>query len=186
MEGFALQGMEPELIRFIGYLPEVVEPFKVTLLKFSEEADLAILQCSDITGRLPHLTIGDAPPKPGDEVIVMGYPTGLRAMLAQTGKAFIEELQESEDLDFWQIAERLSQEKFIRPLASRGIVGQVTRAAVVYDAETTHGGSGGPVLDLDGKVIAVNAAIIPEYGGSNIGVPADEVKRLLQAAGGRS
>ncbi len=186
IEGFALQGMEPELIRFIGYLPEVIEPFTVKLLKFSEEADLAILQCSDITGRLPHLTVGDTPPKPGDEVIVMGYPTGLRSMLAQTGKAFIEELQESEDLDFWQIAARLSEEKFIRPLASRGIVGQVTRAAVVYDAETTHGGSGGPVLDMDGNVIAVNAAIIPEYGGSNIGVPAEEVKRLLQAAGGQS
>ena len=186
IEGFALQGMEPELIRFIGYLPEVIEPFTVKLLKFSEEADLAILQCSDITGSLPHLAIGDRPPKPGDEVIVMGYPTGLRAMLAQTGKAFIEELQESEDLDFWQIAARLSEEKFIRPLASRGIIGQVTRAAVVYDAETTHGGSGGPVLDMDGDVIAVNAAIIPEYGGSNIGVPADEVKRLLQSAGGQS
>ncbi|MDX1527652.1 MAG: serine protease, partial [Gammaproteobacteria bacterium] len=186
IEGFALQGLEPELIRFIGFLPEVIEPFKVKLLKFSEEADLAILQCSDIIGRLPHLTIGDTPPKPGDEVIVMGYPTGLRSMLAQTGKAFIEELQESEDLDFWQIAARLSQEKFIRPLASRGIVGQVTRAAVVYDAETTHGGSGGPVLDMDGNVIAVNAAIIPEYGGSNIGVPANEVKQLLQAAGGQS
>ncbi len=57
---------------------------------------------------------------------------------------------------------------------------------MVYDAETTHGGSGGPVLDMDGNVIAVNAAIIPEYGGSNIGVPADEVKRLLREAVGQS
>ncbi len=186
IEGLALQGMEPELIKFIGYLPEVTEPFPVKLLKFSEDADLAVLQCSGVTDGLPHLNIGDKPPKPGDEVIVMGYPTGLRAMLAQTGKAFIEELQESEDLDFWQIAARLSEEKFIRPLASRGIIGQVTQAAVVYDAETTHGGSGGPVLDIDGNVIAVNAAIIPEYGGSNLGVPADRVRRLLREAGVQS
>ena len=70
-----------------------------------------------------------------------------------------------------------------RPLASRGIVGQVARATVAYDAETTHGGSGGPVLDIDGKVIAVNAAIIPEYGGSNLGVPAEFARRLLEDAG---
>ena len=183
VEDLAQQGMEPVLLKFIGYLPDVREPFPVKLLQASDDADLAILQCAGVTGGLPHLSIGDTPPKPGDEVIVMGYPTGLRAMLAQTGKGFIEELQESEDLDFWQIATRLSEEKFIRPLASRGIVGQVTRAAVVYDAETTHGGSGGPVLDIHGKVIAVNAAIIPEYGGSNLGVPADRVRQLLTEAG---
>ncbi len=186
VEGLAQQGMEPVLIKFIGYLPDVKDPFPVRLLKASDDADLAVLQCTGVTGGLPHLKIGDAQPKPGDEVIVMGYPTGLRSMLAQTGNAFIEALQESEDLDFWQIAARLSEEKFIRPLASRGIVGQVTRAAVVYDAETTHGGSGGPVLDIYGNVIAVNAAIIPEYGGSNLGVPADRVKHLLKVAGGGS
>ncbi len=183
VEGLAQQGMEPVLLKFIGYLPDVREPFPVKLLQASDDADLAVLQCSGVTGGLPYLKIGDTPPKPGDEVIVMGYPTGLRAMLAQTGKAFIEELQESEDLDFWQIASRLSEEKFIRPLASRGIVGQVTKAAVVYDAETTHGGSGGPVLDINGNVIAVNAAIIPEYGGSNLGVPVDRVRQLLTEAG---
>jgi S1-C subfamily serine protease len=61
----------------------------------------------------------------------------------------------------------------------------VTRATVVYDAETTHGGSGGPVLDINGEVIAVNAAIIPEYGGSNLGVPVEYAKRLLEDAGVR-
>ncbi|HSS63688.1 MAG TPA: serine protease [Gammaproteobacteria bacterium] len=186
VEGLGQQGMEPVLIKFIGYLPEVREPFAVKLLKASEDADLAVLECSGVTVRLPHLNISDTQPKPGDEVIVMGYPTGLRSMLAQTGNVFIEELQESEDLDFWKIAARLSEEKFIRPLASRGIIGQVTRAAVVYDAETTHGGSGGPVLDIYGNVIAVNAAIIPEYGGSNLGVPADRVRLLLKEASAQS
>ena len=186
VEGLAQQGMEPVLIKFIGYLPDVKDPFPVKLLKASDDADLAVLQCSGVTGGLPHLTLSDRQPKPGDEVIVMGYPTGLRAMLAQTGNAFIEQLQESEDLDFWQIAMRLSEEKFIHPLASRGIVGQVGRAAVVYDAETTHGGSGGPVLDVYGAVIAVNAAIIPEYGGSNLGVPAARVRLLLMDVGAQS
>ncbi len=186
IESLDLQGMEPVLIKFIGFIPEIKEPFPVKLVKVSKDADIAVLQCSGVTGGLPYLNISDTQPRPGDEVIVMGYPTGLRSMLAQTGNAFIEELQDSEELDFWQIAVRLSEERFIRPLASRGIVGQVTQAAVVYDAETTHGGSGGPVLDLDGNVIAVNAAIIPEFGGSNIGVPADRVRLLLKEAGAQS
>ena len=54
-----------------------------------------------------------------------------------------------------------------------------TTGALVYDAETTHGGSGGPVVALDGEVVAVNAAILPEFGGSNLGVPAAIVRELL-------
>ena len=67
----------------------------------------------------------------------------------------------------------------IAPLASRGIVGQTSDAAIVYDAETTHGGSGGPVLNARGEVIAVNAAILPEFGGSNLGVPVNKVRAFL-------
>ena len=49
----------------------------------------------------------------------------------------------------------------------------------MYDAGTTHGGSGGPVLGLDGRVYAVNAAILPDFEGSNLGVPASEAHLLL-------
>ena len=182
VEALGEQGMEPVSIKFIGYLPGTEQPFTVELLKVSDDADLAVLLSGEVKGSVPHLSLGDTLPKPGDEVLVMGYPTGLKSMLAQSGDAFINELQTENNLDFWAVAARLSEEQFIRPLASRGIVGQVTRAAIVYDAETTHGGSGGPVLDINGNVIAVNAAIIPDYGGSNLGVPVHHVRRLLDDA----
>ena len=104
-------------------------------------------------------------------------------MLAQTGDDFLAELQQDENLDFWGVAERLSAAGFIQPLASRGIVGQRSESAVVYDADTTHGGSGGPVLDIDGNTIAINTAIIPEYGGSNFGIPVEYARQLLAEAG---
>jgi len=181
-EALLEQGMEPVLIKFIGFLPYVETSFPVRLLKVSDESDLAILLCSDVVTNLPHLKLSNKPLEPGSEVIVMGYPTGLRSMLAQTGDAFLAELQADENLDFWAVAERLSQSEFIRPLASRGIVGQLTTATVVYDADTTHGGSGGPVLDINGDTVAVNTAIIPEYGGSNFGVPIEHARRLLAEA----
>ncbi len=80
------------------------------------------------------------------------------------------------------MAARLAEEGYVAPLASRGIVSQATPATIVYDAETTHGGSGGPVLDMNGDVVAVNAAILPEYGGSNLGIPAAKVRALLEEA----
>ena len=41
---------------------------------------------------------------------------------------------------------------------------------------------GGPVLGLDGRVVAVNVAILPEFGGSNMGVPAAYAQQLLTRA----
>ena len=175
------QGLEPRMRRFIGYLPGVEEPFAVETVSASPDADVALLRCSGEAARVTPLELADQMPRAGDEVIVLGYPTGIRALVARTGQEFLERLMEA-DVDFWTLARRLSQGGHIGPLASRGIVGQVTSAAVVYDAETTQGGSGGPVLNLEGEVVAVNAAILPEFGGSNLGVPVEHGRRLLSAA----
>jgi len=177
------QGLEPVMIKFLAYQPGVAKPAAVILVLASDDADLAVLRRREKNGNIPGLKLAQSMPSPGDEVIVMGFPTGLRSMLAQSGKAFIEELEKSGDTEFWSVAARLADKKFIAPLASRGIVGQATSTTIVYDAETTHGGSGGPVLDIQGQVVAVNAAILPEYGGSNLGVPASKVRDLLEKAG---
>ena len=183
IEGLAGQDLEPVMIKFIVYLPGRPAAGRVELLRASEDADLALLRRIDEAVPLPGLRLADVPPAPGDEVIVMGYPTGLRSMLAQSGAAFVEGLEKIKETGFWSVAARLAEAGHIAPLASRGIVGQVTPTTIVYDAETTLGGSGGPVLDISGAVVAVNAAMLPEYGGSNLGVPVASLRALLADAG---
>ena len=82
-------------------------------------------------------------------------------------------------MDFWDLAGHLARGGYVAPLATMGSIGQITAGAIVYDAETTHGGSGGPVLALDGAVVALNAAVLPEFGGSNLGVPIQRLRELL-------
>ncbi|GJL82177.1 MAG: hypothetical protein DHS20C01_18110 [marine bacterium B5-7] len=171
-------GLEPVINRFIGYLPGVSEPFEIATLIASDSADLALLQCGGITNNIHPIEIADTLPSPGDEVFVLGYPTGLRALLARTDDEFIDRIR-SEQLDFWSIATALAERGAISPLTSRGIVGQVSGAAIAYDADTTSGGSGGPVLNHQGRLVAINNAILPEYGGSNLGVPVSKVEPLL-------
>ncbi|NIP75571.1 MAG: hypothetical protein GTN90_06155 [Xanthomonadales bacterium] len=174
--------MEPAVLRFIAYFPGKTEPIDLRILHASDKSDLALLELDAPPDRIAGLPLAEKGATAGDEVIVMGYPTGLRSMLAQSGVAFLEELEVAGEVDFWRVAERLAEVGMIAPLASRGIVGQVAPAAVVYDAETTHGGSGGPVLDSAGRVIAVNSAILPEFGGSNLGIPVTRLRELLEAA----
>ncbi len=173
------QGLEPQMTRFVAYFPGNTEGLAVELVGASEEADIALLRFVEAADAPKGLDLATAPPQSGEEVIVMGYPTGLRSMLAQAGEAFVQDLRESEDVDFWSIAQRLAGAGRIIPLASRGIVARASEETIVFDADTTHGGSGGPVLNTDGAVVAVTAAILPEYGGSNLGVPVEKVRRLL-------
>jgi len=184
MDGLGMEGLRPLMIRMIGYLPGQSSPLTVSERAASDTADLAILTIAQGSVKARGLDLADDRPKAGDEVIVIGYPTGLRSMLAQSGPAFIEELQKTENTGFFSVAERLAEGGFIAPLSSRGIVAQVTASTIVYDADTTHGGSGGPVLDLTGQVLAVNAAILPEYGGSNFGLPAAAVRQMLRDLAG--
>jgi serine protease Do len=182
-EVLAIQDLEPVMTKLIAYLPGRKEAFPVKLLRASKVADVAVLISEINLNGINSLKLATAVPTAGDEVIVMGFPTGLRSMLAQSGAAFIERLQTEKSTDFWSVAARLAEAGYIVPLASRGIVGQATTATIVYDAETTHGGSGGPVLDINGDVVAVNTATVPGFGGSNFGVPAAQVRALLKEAG---
>jgi len=177
--GIIERGFKPVMRRFIAYLPGVVKPFDVRTVLVSEEADLALLRGDVGTDSIVALPLSSTPVHPGQEVIVLGYPLGVRALMARTGATFVQELLQQGEVDFWTAADRLSAEGYIAPLASRGIVGQVTAETVVYDAQTTHGGSGGPVLSTEGEVVAINSAVLTGFAGSNIGVPAEQAWRLL-------
>lgn len=172
-------GWRPVLRRFIVYLPGVKGGLSADPVMASEDADVAVIRIPALAGKTSGLTLAAAVPAPGDEVIVLGYPLGIRALMARTDARVVQGLMNEPGIDLWSAADRLSRLGAISPLASRGIVGQVTGEAVVYDAQTTHGGSGGPVLSLAGDVVAINAAILPEYGGSNIGVPVARARALL-------
>ena len=177
----ALSGgaLEPVPLKFLAYFTDMAEAIDVALIRASDVADLAVLRSEKPFPDVVGLRLAERLPEPGEEVVLIGYPTGMRSMLAQTGPDFIKKLQQDGVTDFWEIAKRLAAAGRIVPLASRGIVGRLSHEAIVYDAETTRGGSGGPVLDVNGAVVAINSAILPEYGGSNLGVPANELRRLI-------
>jgi len=187
---FTLQaGFEAERRNLLGYLPGVERPVELEPVTASDDVDIALLRIrrpSQPTPELPPLPpplpLSSAEPAPGDEVIVMGYPAGVEALLARADPQFAEGLLSRGPVTFWEVGQALSVGGYINPLNTQGIVGQVTEAMIVYDAETTSGGSGGPVVTLDGNVVAVNTAILSrEFSGSNLGVPARHVLALLEA-----
>ena len=176
---FEASGFRPEILRLIAYLPSVPEPISATLVGASETADVALLTIAPTHFEDRGLKLAQSRPRVGDTVFLLGYPTGLKALIAQAGQDFMDEMVESASTGFWAVGGELAKRRFVRPLASGGIVAQINPDAILYDAETTVGGSGGPALNRDGQVVAINAAILPEFGGSNIGVPVSHLEDLL-------
>ena len=166
--------------RLVGFLADGSEAHDIRLRVASDEADLAIVQVLGIEGPVPFVELASTAPSLGDPVIVMGYPLGLKALIARSDADFVASLRQQGTVNFFEQARQIATAGFMKPLATRGIVGQITNANIVYDAETTLGGSGGPVLSLDGKVVAVNTAILPEFGGSNLGVPVARARELFE------
>ena len=135
------------------------------LVGSSPTYDLAVLKV-DKSG-LPSLALGDSDGlKVGQSVVAVGAPLGLTGSVT-TG-----------------IVSAVN-----RPVVTGGDSrsggsssdAQSYMNAIQTDAAINQGNSGGPLLDLSGKVIGVNSAIYSGRGGGNIGlgfaIPADQVQR---------
>jgi S1-C subfamily serine protease len=149
----------------------------------ADQIDVAMFQlpASAVAG-VPVLLLHEGPltSLPDQRAIVVGYPTGLAALLAKADASVVTDLQNA-DADWTTVIATLARKDCIAPVITQGIVGNVLPDKVEYDALTTHGGSGGPVFGSDDKVIAINFAILREFGGTNYGVPIRYGIELLAA-----
>jgi S1-C subfamily serine protease len=50
---------------------------------------------------------------------------------------------------------------------------------IQIDVPTTHGNSGGPLLNLDGQVIGITELGLPQVGFLNFAIPADKVAKVV-------
>jgi len=74
----------------------------------------------------------------------------------------------------------------IRPSTTQGHIGDITGTDIVFDAPSAQGGSGGPVFNKFGQVIAVEYAVLQKFGGNSFGIPIAYARELLAQARPRS
>jgi S1-C subfamily serine protease len=110
----------------------------------------------------------------------MGYATGIAAILARTDEDTAQNIMKQSSGDVSQVLNELAKRNLIRPLITQGHIGDVLPDKIVFDAQTTSGGSGGPLFNRDGKVIGVTYAVLKGFGGSNFGIPIRFSQPLLK------
>jgi S1-C subfamily serine protease len=180
-------GFKPRLLYARAFFPGQKDPFPVRMEKHAEEVDLAVLRV-DLKGkRVPVLPLERSKEGTvaGQPVVVVGYPAGLEALLAKTDSQIVKTILEKHGTSAEKVTDALGQLNLIRPSTTQGHIGDVTRTDIVFDAPTTQGGSGGPVFNKRGQVVAVEYAVLQKFGGNSFGVPIHYAVKLLAAAPAR-
>jgi S1-C subfamily serine protease len=181
----ALQGgFEPDLIVLRLFLPGSPDPYALELVAVSERDDLALLKTNrPPVGATPlQLALRESRPRVGEPVVVLGYPGSMDSLLGRTAKPISDDILVQAGADPLKLADLLSQRLLVRPLVTQGHVSDASDDLVSYEAGSATGSSGGPVMDRQGRVIAVNRGALRRAGGVNVGLSILRVWALLDQA----
>jgi len=176
------QGVEPMIAEMTAYFPGIANGIPVNTEKISSGADVAVVK-GNISGlgiKQVALADGRRSVVSGGPVVLLGYPTALDAILARAGAETLQSIANATKGDPKQVMGELARRNLIRPITTQGHIGDVLPDKIVYDAQTTSGGSGGPLFNGEGKVIGINFAMVREFGGSNFAIPVGYGKSLLK------
>jgi len=178
-------GLRPVFLRLRAFFQEQAEAVPIEVVRVDAEQDVALVRTVGWTPTAASL-ITDAPPPPvreGQPVLLIGYPMGLDAVLAKLDTPEVEKLEAVYGADEYALAGRLAATRRLRPTITGGFLWEALPHLLIYDAQTTGGGSGGPLLDVQGRVLGVNAAYLPDFRGGNYAVPVQFARALLAGEG---
>jgi S1-C subfamily serine protease len=181
-EGLIQRGATAMLESLVIFFPGSPTPVSLTPGMVSSTGDLAVLRIEDkdaVRG-LAVLPLAKGSALPGELVTVIGYPMGIAGMVAKSPSGVYQRLAyRHNDIT---AASELAALSLIRPSTTCGHLGDVVGDKLIYDAPTAHGGSGGPVFNTKAEVIGVNSAYIDGFSGGTLGVSADALRPLIEAA----
>ena len=167
------QGFRPQIASIRAYFPGDPRAFHAEIQEISQDADLATMRVDMQDLKRPILSIDStkAAAATGEPIVLMGYATGLAAILARTDEKTAQEIVMESGGDISKVLDELARRNLIRPIITQGHIGDVLQDKIVFDAQTTSGGSGGPLFNQQGKVVGVTFAVLKGFGGSNFGIP---------------
>jgi S1-C subfamily serine protease len=181
------QGVDPVVIEMTAYFPGISHGIPMTTERISPNADVALLKGNVSGPNIKEVAFAeeDGSAVSGGPVVLLGYPTGVDAILARSGEETIQSIATATKGEPKAVVEELARRRLIRPVVTQGHIGDVLPDKIIYDAQTSIGGSGGPLFNGEGKVIGINFAMVRDFGGANFAIPIAYGKSLLKPGGDR-
>jgi len=167
------QGLQAEISTIRAYFPGDPRAFHAEIQNVSMDTDLATMRVDtqDLKRTILSIDTSKTAATSGEAIVLMGYATGLNAILARADEQTAENILAHNGGQVSRVLEDLAQRGLIRPVITQGHIGDVLPDKIVFDAQTTSGGSGGPLINGHGKVVGVTYAVLNGFGGSNLAIP---------------
>jgi len=166
-------GHRPAVKRLVAYFPGRTTPYSLTHIRTSTQVDLAVVRTGERRSLPVPLRIdGQEAVKPGRQVLMLGYPAGISAVLGRSGTAKLEGIPGFLTFTDQQVSQALAMRSLIEPFVSVGYLSNVSRDVLTISAMTSDGSSGSPVLNEHGRVIAIHFASLTHVAGGSLAVPA--------------
>jgi len=150
-------------------------------------SDGHIVTCNHVIGRHDTARVGLSEGTPIDATVIGRDPYSDVALLKIDEEPKPIEIGDSENLKIGQFVLALANPFNRTPSATSGMItsiggslrrwgGMATEDAIVTDAQLNPGYSGGPLIDVSGKMIGLNAALVWSRG---IAIPVNAVKSIV-------
>lgn len=181
-------GLRPRLKELYAYFPKVKQPFLLHTLEVSTADDVALcsFQLADTDPKLlPVLPLDETKDNnamgtvSGQPIVLIGYPAGLNGLMAKVDDKERKGLALNRRSSLKAVLNELGARNLIRPLTTQGHISDLLTRRIVHDAQTSDGGSGGPIFGANGKVIGINQAVLDDSP-AKFGVPIRYGTELLQ------
>lgn len=120
------QGLEPEIAEMTAYFPGVTHGIPIATKRISSAADVAVVK-GNVSGLgIRHIVLADdrSSAVGGSPVVLLGYPTGVEAILARTGAATLQAIAASTKGDPKEVMEELARRHLIKPVVTQGHIGR--------------------------------------------------------------
>ena len=147
-----------------GYAVLRGKPVRFDVVGRSPEKDLAVIKLRDHQGHLLVVLMGHSyDVMNGETVAVVGNPGGRETILTSG-----------------IISSKGTQATVPSALFASQNETKWRHDFIQYDAATNRGNSGGALINMDGQMIGVVAAMVPDEQSNNFAIPIDRVRKLLE------
>lgn len=152
------------LPKAFGFALVKEQPVRFDVVGRLPEKDIAIIKLRGVTGSLPHVPLGNSHDlMNGESVVVAGNPGG-------RGTTFTSGIVSAKHLVLsMPNALVYSQYKTSR-----------RDAFIQFDAASNRGNSGGPLINMEGNLIGIVSALIPQEQNVGFAIPVDRVRDVIQ------
>ena len=159
----------------ILYFPGSTSAVDLKIERPDENAQTVICSIKGTRPAAPGLKFGKSGVDTGQALVSIGYPGGVALMAARVPDDDMRrELLKFPGTATDEVAQFLAERGFIQPVVLQARVTAQSDGKIFYNMTNTFGNTGGPLLNAEGKVVAVTEAINSNFPGLNLALPVNQ------------